>query len=231
MNIVVLTGAGISAESGLKTFRDNGGLWEGHRMEDVATPEAFAAKPELVQNFYNLRRQQLRSDEVNCNAAHIALADFESQHKGRFTLITQNVDDLHQRAGSNNLLAMHGELRKVRCLHCDAVMSYDDAITSQSQCIQCLQLACLRPHIVWFGEMPLYMDMIERVLQSCELFVSIGTSSVVYPAAGFQQLAQHRGAHTVELNLAPSDTASRFDEAIYGNASTVVPEYFSGLLD
>ena len=229
MNIVVLTGAGISAESGLNTFRDNGGLWEGHRMEEVATPEAFEANPALVQHFYNLRRQQLLSSDVNYNAAHKALAEFEAAGSHQLTLVTQNVDDLHQRAGSRAVLAMHGELRKARCQLCDAVQLWDEDISDDSICGHCQQPGGLRPHIVWFGEMPFYMEEIERALQGCDLFVSIGTSGVVYPAAGFQQLAQHCGAKTVELNLAPSDTASRFDQTIYGNATQIVPAFFAQL--
>lgn len=198
-------------------------------MEEVATPEAFAVNPELVQHFYNLRRQQLLSGDVTFNRAHTALAEFGLLPQHSLTLVTQNVDDLHQRAGSSAILSMHGELRKARCLHCKAVLLWDCDITSDSVCPQCLTNDCLRPHIVWFGEMPLYMDLIESALRQCELFVSIGTSGVVYPAAGFQQLAQHYGAKTVELNLAPSDTASRFDETIYGNATEIVPAFFAGL--
>jgi len=228
-NIVLLTGAGISAESGLKTFRDAGGLWEGHRVEDVATPEAFLKNPALVYDFYNQRRLQLLSPEVQANSAHTALAKFEAQHEGLFTLITQNVDDLHQRAGSKNVFPMHGELRKVRCLHCQVVFSCDDSIDQASICAACGQIG-LRPHIVWFGEMPLFMAEIEAALACCDLFVAIGTSSAVYPAAGFSQLARRVGATTVELNLQPSDQASNFDQTYYGKASQVVPIFFDGLL-
>jgi len=157
-NIVVLTGAGVSAESGLKTFRDNNGLWEDHRVEDVATPEAFSRNPELVQRFYNQRRMQLRSDQIMPNAAHIALAEFEKQHQADFCLVTQNVDDLHQRAGSTNILPMHGELSKARCTACGSVLNAPDEISSNTVCQHCKSMGTLRPHIVWFGEMPLYMD-------------------------------------------------------------------------
>lgn len=228
-NIVVLTGAGISAESGLKTFRDSGGLWEDHRVEDVATPEAFAANPEYVQRFYNLRREQLQQASVNCNAAHIALADFERRWPASFTLVTQNVDDLHQRAGSRKLLPMHGELLKARCLDCDAIAEWKVDIQPQSRCVHCGATACLRPHVVWFGEMPLYMQEIELALASCDLFVSIGTSAAVYPAAGFSRMAQQAGAETVELNLEPGETASHFDRAFYGPATEIVPEFFDAL--
>jgi NAD-dependent deacetylase len=225
----VLTGAGISAESGLKTFRDAGGLWEGHRVEDVATPEAFLRNPCLVYDFYNQRRLQLFSPEVRCNQAHKALAEFESQHDGMFTLITQNVDDLHQRAGSKNVFPMHGELRKARCSNCKTIQACDVSVDQASVCIFCGEKS-MRPHIVWFGEMPLFMQEIEAALASSDLFVAIGTSSAVYPAAGFYHTAKQIGAKTVELNLQPSDQASNFDEAYYGVASKVVPEFFSGLL-
>ncbi|NNC55558.1 MAG: NAD-dependent protein deacylase [Pseudomonadales bacterium] len=228
-NIVVLTGAGISAESGLKTFRDHDGLWEGHRVEDVATVEAFLAKPDFVQDFYNQRRRQLLSAQVHCNAAHRALANFEREFDGSFMLVTQNVDNLHQRAGSNKLLPMHGELLKARCTQCNAVSECRRDLGAQSRCPQCNSQGALRPHIVWFGEVPLHMPAIERALQHCDLFVSIGTSSVVYPAAGFAGLARQAGAKTVELNLEPGSTASGFDEAHYGPATKVVPDYFEQL--
>ncbi len=227
--IVVLTGAGISAESGLKTFRDAGGLWEGHRMEEVATPEAFAANPGRVQRFYNARRAQLASPQVDCNAAHRALAEFEKTYPGEFLLITQNVDDLHQRAGSERLLPMHGELLKARCQACGSVTAWRVDIDEQSSCAHCPEVGKMRPHIVWFGEMPLYMEAIEQALLNCSCFVSVGTSSAVYPAAGFQQLARSVGARTIELNLKPSDAASEFDEAIYGPATEVVPAFLAGL--
>ena len=228
-NIVVLTGAGISAESGLQTFRDSGGLWEGQRVEDVATPEAFAANPAFVQEFYNLRRQQLLLPSVTSNAAHHALAAFEQSFLGEFTLVTQNVDNLHQRAGSKHVFPMHGELLKARCVSCDSVCGWSEDILAVSTCGYCGGRGSLRPHIVWFGEMPLYMSAIEEVLERCDLFVSIGTSSVVYPAAGFAQVARYNGATTVELNLEPSSHESKFDKAYYGLATQVVPNFFAKL--
>ena len=225
-NIVVLTGAGISAESGLKTFRDNDGLWEGHRVEDVATPEAFRRSPATVQRFYNMRRAQLQNGRVAVNAAHTALAQFEQQHRGQFTLITQNVDDLHRRAGSVKVLPMHGELLTALCQSCAATVDWLDDIDEESRCPRCGARGGLRPNIVWFGEMPYFMDVIEQALLQCDLFVSIGTSGAVYPAAGFQQLAQQSGATTVELNLQPSDTASLFDSSDYGPATQTVPAFF-----
>lgn len=236
-HVVVLTGAGVSAESGLKTFRDNGGLWEGHRVEEVATPEAFSANPQIVQQFYNMRRQQLLSNSVNVNRAHCALADFEQAFLANptnnaarsFTMITQNVDDLHQRAGSAQVIAMHGELLKARCLGCETVVEWRLDINNSSGCAHCKNFGLMRPHIVWFGEVPLAMAEIERHLNRVDLFVSIGTSSAVYPAAGFQQVAASNGAHTVELNLEPGLTASQFDEVHYGPATEIVPWYFSSL--
>lgn len=224
-NIVVLTGAGISAESGLKTFRDNDGLWEGHRVEEVATPEAFYANPELVQDFYNQRRIQLLSGEVRPNQAHIALAQFEKQHDADFSLVTQNVDNLHQRAGSSNIYPMHGELNRARCLNCEAVIDSPDHLDEHSQCENCGSVGTLRPHIVWFGEMPLHMQEIELQLSSCDVFISIGTSSVVYPAAGFSQMAKAYGAICIELNMEPSATATVFDYGEYGPATEIVPRY------
>lgn len=227
--IVVLTGAGVSAESGIKTFRDNNGLWENHRVEDVCTPEAFARDPQLVQQFYNARRRQLVA-EAAPNAAHLALAEFERGFAGEFTLITQNVDDLHERAGSRNLLHMHGELLKARCSHTQKVMPWQTDISPATPCPCCGKTGLLRPHIVWFGEIPLFMAAIEDALRRCDLFVSIGTSSQVYPAAGFVQMAHAYGAHTVELNLEPSAAYSRFAESHYGPASRAVATYFTQLV-
>lgn len=229
-NIVVLTGAGISAESGIRTFRAADGLWEEHRVEDVATPEAFIRDPHLVQRFYNARRAQLLNG-IKPNAGHQALANFEKQHTGQFTLITQNIDNLHEQAGSENLLHMHGELLKVRCATTEQLFPCREAIEVERPCPCCQMPGQLRPHVVWFGEMPLYMDDIDQALSQCDLFISIGTSGNVYPAAGFFQMAKQAGAHTVELNLEPSNHGSLFDEAHYGPASQVVPEYLNSLLD
>ena len=228
-NIVVLTGAGISAESGLKTFRDNNGLWEGHRVEEVATPEAFERQPGLVYDFYNQRRRQLLSQEVRTNSAHRALAEFEQRFDGNFLLVTQNVDDLHERAGSQNVLHMHGELLKSRCCYSEQVYSCVDDVTIDTQCRCCEPAQRLRPHIVWFGEIPLYMDKIYQALENADLFVAIGTSGQVYPAAGFVALANQAGAYTVELNLQPSAVESAFNECIQGPASAVVPPFFESI--
>lgn len=223
-SIVVLTGAGISAESGLKTFRDANGLWENHRVEDVASPEAFSRNPELVYRFYNLRRMQLLN-EANANAAHAALAKFEQRFSGEFTLITQNVDDLHERAGSKPL-HMHGEILKARCTQSSEVFTWNGELDQSHKCACCNKAGQLRPHIVWFGEVPFYMQLIMEKLSQCDLFISIGTSGHVYPAAGFYEVAKQAGAHTVELNLEPSANGSMFDEVHYGKATELLSKYF-----
>ncbi|MDX1974254.1 MAG: Sir2 family NAD+-dependent deacetylase [Rickettsiales bacterium] len=230
-DIAILTGAGISAESGLITFRDNNGLWCNHRIEDVATPEAFARNPSLVHEFYNARRAQLKT--AHPNAAHHALARLAREWEGRVWLITQNVDDLHDRALADapaTLLHMHGELKKIRCVASEEIFEWEDDLDLNTSCACCKQPGRLRPHIVWFGEMPLYMDLIERMLAECELFISIGTSGNVYPAAGFVQQARHHGAKTVELNLEPSNGYSLFEQKIYGKATQIVPAYVDDIL-
>ncbi|MFQ5955435.1 MAG: Sir2 family NAD+-dependent deacetylase [Kiloniellales bacterium] len=230
-DIVVLTGAGISKESGLSTFRDPDGIWATVRVEDVATPEAFAHDPERVQAFYNHRRRGLLGPEVRPNAAHLALAELEAQWPGAVLVVTQNIDDLHERAGTRNLIHMHGELLKARCGACGAVAACHDDLDADTACAACGQPGRMRPHVVWFGEMPLQMERITAALGRCGLFVSIGTSGSVYPAAGFvEQARMVAGAHTVELNLEPSEGASEFAEQIYGPAGEVVPAYVQRLL-
>jgi NAD-dependent deacetylase len=220
--IVVLTGAGISAESGLRTFRAADGLWEDHHVEDVATPEAFARDPGLVQRFYNERRRQLK--EVAPNPAHFALADLERVWPGELLVITQNVDDLHDQAGSRNLIHMHGELRKARCLACGKICPWDADILEDSCCPFCQRGGRLRPHIVWFGEMPLELDRIGDALERCDLFAAIGTSGHVYPAAGFVSMVPST-AWTVELNLDASLVSSAFRECRQGRATELVPAW------
>ncbi len=221
-HIVVLTGAGISADSGLATFRDGGGLWENHRIEEVATPEAFDRNPDLVHRFYNARRVAAAAAEPN--AAHQCLAVVEQQLDD-FVLVSQNVDDLHQRAGSRRLLSMHGQLNEYRCVQCHAIETTNQDLAVTSVCSHCQSTGALRPHIVWFGEMPLHMDEILAQLMACDLFVAIGTSGTVYPAAGFVEIAKSHQAHTVMLNLDGTDNPL-FDETITGQASEVVPAYF-----
>ncbi|MEM6467839.1 MAG: Sir2 family NAD+-dependent deacetylase [Pseudomonadota bacterium] len=228
-SIVILTGAGVSAESGVQTFRGPDGLWEGHRVEDVATPEAFARDPELVQNFYNLRRAALKT--VEPNAAHRALARLEAKLNGEVTLVTQNVDDLHERGGSQNLIHMHGELKQIRCQACGAVLHWSDDLFQETPCPSCNAVSSLRPNIVWFGEMPFQMDEIEDAVARCDLFVSLGTSGNVYPAAGYVSMARQIGyAHTLELNLDPSAGSSYFHECRHGPATEIVPDFVDEVL-
>ena len=227
--IVILTGSGISAESGIETFRAIDGTWNNHRVEEVASPEGFLRDPSLVHDFYNARRSHLLSEEVAPNAAHFALARLEKEHHGEVVLITQNVDDLHERAGSKSVLHMHGELLKVRCTKCDAVSSTTQATTTESLCGNCGAAGSLRPNIVWFGEIPFHMDAIEQAVSQADVFASIGTSGLVYPAAGLYQVASANQAHTVEINL--EATGSRFDEVLIGKASEAVPDWVERILD
>jgi NAD-dependent protein deacetylases, SIR2 family len=227
-NIVILTGAGISAESGIRTFRDQNGLWEDHRIEDVATPEAFARNPALVQRFYNKRREQLRNPNVQPNAAHLALAELEAQWEGSFLLVTQNVDNLHRRAGSKNLLHMHGRLDQIFCIHCDERFTWTEDLATDSQCQSCSRAGTLRPDIVWFGEMPYHMDEIYEALDKAEIFISIGTSGNVYPAAGFVQLAWK--ARKIEINMKDTEISAAFSEHRVGPASEEVPKLVRELL-
>lgn len=228
-NLVILTGAGVSAESGVPTFRDSGGLWEGHRIEEVATPEGFQANPPLVHQFYNLRRAALQT--VAPNAAHLALADLEKKWDGNFLLVTQNVDDLHGRAGSQNLIHMHGELLKVRCQACGAIHEWPDASSTDSVCTACQAIGRIRPHIVWFGEMPFEMDRIFAALEQADLFLSIGTSGQVYPAAGFVNTARAAGAQCIEINAARTDISSAFHEHRIGPATTEVAQLVAEWLE
>ncbi|MFA7430067.1 MAG: Sir2 family NAD+-dependent deacetylase [Rhodospirillaceae bacterium] len=229
--IVILTGAGISKESGLDTFRCAGGIWSQVRLEDVATPEAFARDPDHVHAFYNARRRGLLEADVHPNAAHDALARLEREWPGEVLLVTQNIDDLHERAGSQNPLHMHGELFKARCAACGTVADWRADLGRGDTCPDCSRNGTLRPHVVWFGELPLEMERIYAALEDCGLFLSIGTSGTVYPAAGFvQHVAEVGGAETVELNLDPSNGASLFDRALYGPASEVVPRFVDEVL-
>lgn len=227
MNIVVLTGAGISAESGVPTFRDADGLWEGHRVEDVATPEAFVRDPETVQRFYDARRAALAA--VAPNPAHRALAELERALGDDVLVVTQNVDDLHERAGSRDVLHMHGELLKALCVSCAGRFDWQGDLVHGPACPGCGDTA-LRPDVVWFGEMPYEMDRIEDALRRADLFVSIGTSGAVYPAAGFVHAARTFGARTLELNLEPSEGSHYFDEHRHGPAGTIVPAWVREVL-
>ena len=226
-NIVILTGAGISAESGLATFRGPGGLWEGHRVEDVCTPAALAQDADLVHRFYDARRAALA--EVSPNAAHHALARLDAAWTGDLLIVTQNVDDLHERAGARRLLHMHGELNSALCAGCEARSPWAGEMPPGSACAHC-GAAALRPDIVFFGEMPYQMDRIDAAIAGCDLFVSIGTSGAVYPAAGFVRTARHHGADTLELNLEPSAGSAWFAASRMGAASISVPEWVDAVL-
>jgi len=227
VKIVVLTGAGISAESGVPTFRAADGLWEGHRVEDVATPEGFQWNPEIVQTFYDQRRAAL--DTVDPNPAHEALARLESVLGDDLLLVTQNIDDLHERGGSQRVIHMHGELRSALCTSCGRRSPAPATLLDHPPCPGC-GLPQLRPDVVWFGEIPYRMDEIESALFAADLFVSIGTSGAVYPAAGFVQLARTRGAHTLELNLDPSEGSHYFHESRQGPAGKLVPLWVDQVL-
>jgi NAD-dependent deacetylase len=227
-HIVVLTGAGLSAESGLSTFRDKGGIWSKYDYRDVATPEGFARDPGVVLDFYNQRRQG--HADVAPNAAHVALARLERKHPGDVVIVTQNIDALHEAAGSQHLIHMHGELLKALCASCGARHPWEEDIAGDTPCPACATTGGMRPDVVWFGEMPYHMERIAAHLSAADLFVSIGTSGNVYPAAGFVADARMNGAHTVELNLEPSEGASLFAEAIHGPATEVVPAYVERLL-
>ncbi|MEO5611659.1 MAG: NAD-dependent deacylase [Sphingomicrobium sp.] len=250
-NIVILTGAGVSAESGLATFRGPDGLWEGNRVEDVATPEAFERDPALVHAFYDARRARLGT--VRPNAAHDALARLDAEWPGELLLVTQNVDDLHERAGSKRLLHMHGELKRGWCQACGERFSWDGPMSPNSVrpersrgmpegvstsldtngvnlCPSCAVGGEVRPDIVWFGEMPYAMERIEEALRWCDLFVSIGTSGAVYPAAGFVQTARYCGARTLEINFEPSQGSMFFHESRIGKAGQLVPAWVKEVL-
>ena len=226
-NIVVLTGAGISAESGLATFRGPNGLWEGCRVEDVCTPEALARDPAGVHRFYDERRAAL--GRVRPNAAHRALARLDAEWPGELLIVTQNVDDLHERAGAVRLLHMHGELLSALCARCGARQGWSGDMPPGTACAAC-GTAALRPDIVFFGEMPYDMERIEAALARTDLFVSIGTSGAVYPAAGFVQLAAAYGAATLELNLERSGGSALFDETQLGPAGVLVPDWVEQVL-
>jgi NAD-dependent deacetylase len=219
-SIVILTGAGISAESGIATFRDKDGVWSNFKLEDYATPEAFERDSVKVQSFYNERRAGMKDKQPN--AAHEALARLEKEHEGEVLLVTQNIDDLHDRAGSTNLIHMHGELLKAWCTDCGKRSPWLAEIEAHSVCVSCRQKGGLRPDVVWFGETPYQMDRIFDALNRADIFISIGTSGAVYPAAGFVDAANQAGATTIELNLEPSDGSYLFDETVHGPATKIV---------
>lgn len=226
-NIVILTGAGVSAESGIDTFRDGGGLWEQHRVEDVATPDAFARDPDLVQRFYDMRREAIQTKAPN--AAHVALGRLDAEWPGELLIVTQNIDDLHERGGARRVLHMHGEHLNAWCTACDVRSPWRGPLLHRPPCPACGAEA-LRPDVVWFGEMPYRMDEIFAALRDADLFVSIGTSGAVYPAAGLVRTARDVGARTLELNLEPSQGSAWFEEARHGPATRLVPEWVEEML-
>lgn len=228
-SIVILTGAGVSAESGVPTFRDSDGLWEGHSIHDVATPEAFRRNPALVHRFYNLRRAALPKCEPN--PAHHAIARLQQAFPNQVCLITQNVDDLHERGGSTNVLHMHGELRKIFCTRCNHRMEWEDSLSTDHSCPACKRVGSLRPDIVWFGEVPYLMNEIEEAIANTKVFVAIGTSGLVYPAAGLVDIAKSVGAHTIEFNLNETESSDRFHEVRSGLASVTVPKWVAEQID
>lgn len=220
--IVILTGAGISAESGLGTFRDEDGLWTQYDLNEVATPEGFARNPGQVVEFYNARRANCAA--ATPNAAHEALARLERVLTGEVLIVTQNVDDLHQRAGSSSVLQMHGALRRALCADCGHSWTAPDVMAVADPCPACAAPRT-RPDVVWFGEIPYHMDTIELALSTCRFFAAIGTSGSVWPAAGFASAARRNGAHCVELNLEPSEVSRVFHERRYGPATQIVPDW------
>jgi NAD-dependent deacetylase len=226
--IVILTGAGLSAESGVPTFRDKGGIWAKYDYREVATPQGFARNPALVHEFYNMRRRAHAL--IKPNVAHLALARLEREHAGQVAIVTQNVDALHEAAGSINLIHMHGEILRALCTDCEARHAWTEDLSTETVCPSCRKSGGMRPDVVWFGEMPYHMDEIAQLLAAADLFISIGTSGNVYPAAGFVAGALATGAHTVELNLEPSEGVSLFAEAIHGPATQVVPAFVDELL-
>ncbi|HQS94982.1 MAG: NAD-dependent protein deacylase [Novosphingobium sp. 17-62-19] len=230
-NIVILTGAGISAESGIDTFRSEGGLWEQHRVEDVATPEAFVRDPDLVLRFYDMRREAIQTKQPN--AAHVALArldrEWPKREGGDVLIVTQNVDDLHERGGALNVLHMHGEHLNAWCIACDTRHRWTGPLIHRPPCPAC-GMAALRPDIVWFGEMPYRMEEIYAAVSTADLFVSIGTSGAVYPAAGLVRNARDLGVQTLELNLERSKGSAWFHETRLGPATQIVPDWVGELL-
>lgn len=230
--IVVLTGAGISKESGIETFRQEDGLWEKHRIEDVATPLGFARNPHLVYDFYNMLRNNLKDPKIKPNKAHLALKELESIPDTKVTIITQNIDNLHERAGSTNIIHMHGELNKASCMNCGYIFNTTCDFDETTRCPRCETCKYLRPHIVWFGEVPYQMDEIEKELNSADLFLCIGTSGVVYPAAAFVQICKNNGhCRTVEFNIEKTKITPYFDEFVKGPATRAVSKYVKKLIE
>lgn len=227
-HIVFLTGAGISAESGLSTFRSENGLWNNHRVEDVATIEAYLRNPDYVHQFYNDMRPELFKAQPNM--AHLAITTLQQQYTGEINIITQNVDTLHEKAGNRNIYHIHGQINQIVCMNCGHISETWSDISSEDVCERCGISGMLKPNIVFFGENLLYMDKVYNLLHKCDLFISVGTSGVVYPAAGFVQTAKIFGADTIELNMEQTSNNHLFDRHIYGPAGTTLPQFVDELL-
>ena len=227
-HIIILTGAGASAASGIPTFRGPGGFWNNHSVTELATPEGFAANPQLVHDFYNSRRERLST--VSPNPTHFAIAKLQREFAGRVTLVTQNVDDLHERGGSPEVIHMHGSLLKAWCRACDHRQDWRTGLSLETRCPNCGTIGDMRPDIVWFGEMPYGMEDIFRAMETVTMFISIGTSGEVYPAANFLSEAQNFGARTLEFNLEPSARSAEFDESYMGPAEELLPPFIERLL-
>ena len=228
-NILILTGAGISAESGLATFRSANGLWNNHRVEDVATIEGFQRNPALVHEFYNGLKEEIQ--KAKPNAAHLAITELQKNYPGQINVVTQNVDTLHEKAGNRNVYHIHGQINQAVCLNCGHILETFGDVDMQTACPHCQVAGMMKPNIVFFGENLLCMNEVDRLLRSCDLFVSIGTSGVVYPAAGFVQTAKYYGADTIEFTLETTANNYLFDRHVHGPAGQTFPPYVEELLN
>ena len=227
-NIAILTGAGISAESGLATFRSSNGRWNNHKVEDVASVEGFQRNPALVHDFYNNLKTEIQ--QAKPNAAHLALTKLQKEYPAEINIITQNVDTLHEKAGNQNVYHIHGQINQSVCLNCGQVLETWGDVDTETTCPHCQVMGMMKPNIVFFGENLLCMDEVEDILRKCDLFISIGTSGVVYPAAGFVQLAKYYGADTVEFTLDTTANNYLFDKHIFGKAGETLPPYIEELI-
>lgn len=227
-NIVILTGAGISAESGLATFRSSNGLWNNHRVEDVASVEGFRRNPALVHDFYNDLKLEIQ--KAKPNPAHLAITRLQNEYPAEISVVTQNVDTLHEKAGNKNIYHIHGQINQAVCLNCGHILETFGDVDTETVCAQCGVTGMMKPNIVFFGENLLCMDKVETLLRSCDLFVSIGTSGVVFPAAAFVQTAKYHGADTIEFTLEPTSNNFYFDRHVYGPAGQTLPSYVDGLV-
>ena len=229
--IFVLSGAGVSKESGIKTFRESDGLWENYKIEDVCTPQAFLTNPELVNNFYNDRKKQMNDPKIKPNNAHIFISKLEEKFFNNFMLVTQNIDNLHEKAGSKKVYHMHGSLEKKICMLCNYTSRFDKDISTEQICENCNEKGKVRVDVVWFGEMPKYLDKIYDFLEKVDIFISVGTSSLVYPAAGFIDYVKlrNKNAKLIEFNIEKTSKSILFDQVYIGKASTTIPKFVNSL--